>query len=105
LCRADGVGENAKHDLRRLELRTPPGDPIDAWLREVVTEDVSEAQVIAGRQGIEPGVSRTVAQDERGVRQFLAVDDDPALADLRLTTSWPSLTSVNSMFRTLVSPE
>src|SRR5689334_17559466 len=77
------LGQYPNDDLRRAEAYAPPGDPVDARLLDVVPEGVGELEVISGRQCLEPGVSGTVAEDKPGVLQFLAVDDDPGLADLR----------------------
>src|SRR4051812_33618230 len=71
------LGQDPNDDLRRTEACSPPGDPVDARLLEVVAEGVGELEVVSGRQCLEPGISGTVAEDEPGVLQFLAVDHDP----------------------------
>src|SRR5947199_5696874 len=75
------LGQHPEHDLRGPEVRSPPRDPVDARLLEVVAQDGPEPEVVPRRQGGEPGVSGTIARDEPGVRQLIAVDDDPGLAD------------------------
>src|SRR3974390_3510655 len=85
LVRSAGFfGQDSEHDLRGLETSALPRNAVDSGFLEVVPERAIELKTRSWRQCFGASALLDTAGDQSRVAEFLAVEDDVGLQDLRV---------------------